>query len=143
MTHFLISNETTYILSLPQGKPNTKYPIENGVQDERPRIPQPPQKGLNCTYYSMNILRKRIGPNHDSDYAEARRIEKLCSDFYKTRTVLYIDFKIFLPKFVDTLITKGHNHDYKNGTMNELIPIIKFYLKYMAERGSDHLSTFA
>jgi len=102
-TPTLACSSTRYILSLPQGKPNTKISLKNGVADERPRVMQSPQKGDNCAFYAMKILRKRIGPNPGSDYTEARRIEKYCSDFCKNRTVIGMDMYSFFPMILNNL----------------------------------------
>jgi hypothetical protein len=137
MSTVFVSNSTTYILSLPQGKPNTKIPLQNGPTDDRPRIAQSPQKGPNCTFYAMNMLRRRIGKNPGSDHVEARRIEKLCSDFYKKRTELMHDFEVFIPKLLAGLVKKGWSVDSKS-SIEELFPLIYGYVSKQEELGEKY-----
>jgi len=64
----------------------------------------------------MNMLRKRIGPNPDSDYVEARRIEKLCSDFYKRQITFSEDLK-GRKNFISGVLSSGPIPDGNRDTI--------------------------
>jgi hypothetical protein len=120
----LVSKNTSYFPPLLQGKPNTKIPLENGPKDLRPRVVQNPQKGPNCVFYALNMLRRRIGPNPGSDHIEARRIEKICSNFRKELTQLEDILKIFIPDLIKRFKNLGVAVENKK-TFEELISAVQ------------------
>lgn len=137
MISTLRSDEASFILSLPLGKPNTKIPLYNRLAGKHPHVAQSPQKGPACFFYGMNILRKRIGPNSGPDYMEARRVEKVCSDFNKERTLLDREIKIIAPRILKDLSNKGWSLEKK--TINEvLIPYLKKELSEKAQQDSSY-----
>lgn len=98
MTQLLALTELTILYSLPQGKPDTRFPLRRGEPEDRPRVKQSPQKGPTCTYYALAMLRRRFGPQ-SCDFPDERRIEASCSAFRKEVTALDLprvqrDFKI-------------------------------------------------
>lgn len=142
MTPILKSDQTTFILSPPQGKPNTKIPLQSGEEDTRPRIAQSPQKGPNCPYYCMHMLRDRIGPNPPSEYEEARRVEKLVSDFCKSRTVIEHDFEKLIPAFLKGTVKKGWDMDNSRDSIRKYLPVIQFSLGKISPPGENYLRTY-
>ncbi len=93
-----------YLIDLRQGKPNTKIPLkQSDGSDPRPFLVQLPQKGPNCSFYSLNMLRKRIGPTPCPELVEARRIEKACSDFYKSFRSFEWDTEHSVPFLIDLM----------------------------------------
>ncbi|MES2121609.1 MAG: hypothetical protein V4492_02385 [Chlamydiota bacterium] len=85
----LVDTASTFIYSMPEGKPDVKnHPLTPENEDCRPMVEQKPQKGLSCLFYAFNMLRLRVGPNPSPEYQEARKVEKLISDFKKNLMVL-------------------------------------------------------
>lgn len=88
MNGILYSDPSTLILDLPHGKPDPMVPFPKDGPDTRPRVFQSPQKGPNCIFYAMNMLRCRIGPLAGPGREGARKIEKACSTVRKKETAL-------------------------------------------------------
>lgn len=74
--------------SLPPGKPNAKIPRPIGP-DTRPRVKQKASRYYNNSHYVFNLIRERIGPNPPAKWAEARRVEIICSMHRKEISAIY------------------------------------------------------
>lgn len=81
------------LYELPPGKPDPKQPCVKGLES-RDRVYQTSNKGPNCYYYALNMIRRRIGKNPAQEFHQERRIEKLCSEWRKTIQKLDDSFPI-------------------------------------------------
>lgn len=81
---YFIHTESQVLWEVPPGKPDSSYPFPGiNVDDTRPRVSDPGQKGrASCEYYAFNFFRPRIGKHPDSD-PELRRVEQLFSEHRK------------------------------------------------------------
>jgi hypothetical protein len=83
------------VYELPPGKPDPQYPYVDGIE-ERPRVRQSSQKGHHCFYYSLNLIRQRIGASAplSLDLCEKRVVEQICSLWRKKMMQLDSEFPI-------------------------------------------------
>ncbi len=83
-----VSTENQVLFSLPQGKPDPQVLCSGKTLYTRARVPQGIQKGATCTYYSMNMIRGRIGKHPSAEMSEARAVEARASMRRKELTAL-------------------------------------------------------
>jgi hypothetical protein len=83
----LVDQQSCIAYLVAAGKPNPK---ERAIPnfENRCRVLQPANKGKTAFYSVLNLLRQRIGPNHDPALVNLRQIEKRFSDYRKQLSLL-------------------------------------------------------
>lgn len=82
----LKDKENHILYDIPAGKPDGNEPRSLGP-DTRPRVDQPGQKGPNCMFYAMSLIRARIGKNPCIGLEEARKAEAIFSKYRKEHSL--------------------------------------------------------
>lgn len=111
----------------PPGKPN---PHEPSSQGNRSRVRQNEQKGANCTFYALQILRneKRIGKHPTHFQLKDRQYEKLFSEHRKQLTQIkitlqpWVDFSQELTTKLERSCTKEDAKGFLSYTINQMKP---------------------
>lgn len=129
------------LYELPPGKPNPDQPCtaDSTIRD---RVRQSAQKGLACEYYTLNFIRRRIGNKPSPEFAEARRIEKICSQRRKNLDLL--DRK--LPAELFQQIPEGPQQEQSSEGLErqkEFVASLKeCWLEFVAEQKSKKEAVF-
>jgi hypothetical protein len=76
------SENKSIVYTLLPGKPDSRVTRISGP-DMRARVLQSAVKDRNVMYYSLNLLRERVGKNPSPEWLEARRVEIICSQHRK------------------------------------------------------------
>lgn len=114
---YFIHTDDQVLWEVPPGKPDSSYPFPGiNVDDTRPRVSDPGQKGgASCEYYAFNFFRPRIGKHPDSN-PELRRVEQLFSEHRKVVSRLIAERETLLQQaegMMHALGPKPSNDDFR------------------------------
>lgn len=119
----IIESTTNSILyAMPNGKPNPKQNVQEKAKNPE-IILQGMQKGPTCTYYVYNYLRERIGDNCSDELKDARKIEKICSQYRKEQTKLGNIFQVL------NTLADIFESTYGSFSLSKVPSAIELYLK--------------
>lgn len=134
-----IEQKSIVYTTLP-GKPDASMPRPVGP-DNRPRVTQKAAVGKQFCYYTINLLRERIGKNAPEALAEMRRIEMICSQYRKQLTKHMVE----VPEVSQLILISSVAEFFKSikkSNIAFLLPQLMTSISYLSSDAQNQIKNF-